>query len=1225
MGQEQIKKIKGKVVFKHETAADWEKSEYIPDKGEQVFYDIDENYNYVRVKHGNGVDKVKDLPFAQAEINIQKIDNSADGVLATYAVFQNGKQIGEKIEIIVDEVLTQNVDSIKKFIGEDTLNNTTLGAVINTIRTEIEPQIPVSIELIEKPTNEIATTYIIYQGSTRQEIGRINIASNTELVNNINATQKELEQTNNQVEDIKQKLNILYHDSTSMEEKSLSDFVSEQIQPLKDDKADKATSLSGYGIEDAYTKEETDNLISSSLITNLTHGTGNQALQLNAGVATGDYSFAGGSNDKEIVSQIVGSTLAESMITEAPLAEGNESIAFGINSEAKTTSSLAMGPLNRSGIKGLYYTSIVVDENKKTTAFQLSEKRGISEGILLANKYGWEKGDIVSFVNGKQYPYFGEIDEINGNIITIKNTISSIKEYSATSEKYYLPDDFTIFACYKKEVAKVTVPIIGTVIAENHRWYPRNGKIELGWAAVSFGIENLSSGTASFSNGYNNWSVGDYSFTEGRENIAGYSAHAEGTLTKALGNYSHTEGYSSQTRGEGSHAEGHNAKAFGDWSHAEGSSTGANAPYSHAEGQGSAVGGSATAAHAEGSGTEVSGPYSHTEGFYTKSPWQASAGHAEGYATKITAKSSSYIKGVHVEGLGTIASGEAQHVQGKFNEDIPEAAFIIGNGSGTINDKGEITEENRSNALVIDWEGNARFNGDVFSKDGQLLSENQLEKTIKGLYITSGQKEGVNLGEKATAEGNNTEAIGYISHAEGSLSRATGIYSHAEGCLVVASGESSHAEGFGTKATGNYSHAGGIGTISKEEAQTAIGKYNTVSKDAIFIVGNGTDEDEKDESGNIIVQNRSNAFEVLENGDIKVSKDVLFNNNISLIEKLNEALNFSDLGQTIQTNTDDFSLNQINSRATGKNSVAFGDLTIAEGENAHSEGGWYDNNGNIISTTASGKNSHAEGEGALASGIRSHAEGLLAKAYGEASHAEGWIAETYNKAAHAEGQQTKAYGEASHAEGYKCITGAINDSSKGQGAHAEGRETEAIGARAHAEGYKTKALGTSSHAEGNETIASGEASHTEGSKTEAKAIASHASGYQAVVEEGANGAHACGYSVVANSLGQMVVGKFNATNDSALFIVGSGSEAKKDSSTNEIIVNEERFNAFEVIYKDKECSLKIGNTIITETQLQGLLSLLSSSTPEEPGEQVNPETPVEPTEPETPDETSEQE
>ena len=70
MGQQKTKIVKGKTIAKHETEEIWDRSNggagvaYVPAAGEQVIYDPDDNYSYSRVKYGDGVNKVKDLPFA---------------------------------------------------------------------------------------------------------------------------------------------------------------------------------------------------------------------------------------------------------------------------------------------------------------------------------------------------------------------------------------------------------------------------------------------------------------------------------------------------------------------------------------------------------------------------------------------------------------------------------------------------------------------------------------------------------------------------------------------------------------------------------------------------------------------------------------------------------------------------------------------------------------------------------------------------------------------------------------------------------------------------------------------------------------------------------------------------------------------------------------------------------------------------------------------------------
>ena len=72
MGQT-IKNVKGKIIFKHQTEAEWDNSnngagaQYVPDVGERVLYDPDEQHPYTREKFGDGEHIVKDLPFSTTE------------------------------------------------------------------------------------------------------------------------------------------------------------------------------------------------------------------------------------------------------------------------------------------------------------------------------------------------------------------------------------------------------------------------------------------------------------------------------------------------------------------------------------------------------------------------------------------------------------------------------------------------------------------------------------------------------------------------------------------------------------------------------------------------------------------------------------------------------------------------------------------------------------------------------------------------------------------------------------------------------------------------------------------------------------------------------------------------------------------------------------------------------------------------------------------------------
>lgn len=161
-------------------------------------------------------------------------------------------------------------------------------------------------------------------------------------------------------------------------------------------------------------------------------------------------------------------------------------------------------------------------------------------------------------------------------------------------------------------------------------------------------------------------------------------------------------------------------------------------------------------------------------------------------------------------------------------------------------------------------------------------------------YVTAGLAPRVNIGEKATAEGNYTYAIGQYSHCEGSdtvarafathaegmASRAESAYSHAEGYSCITSGNYSHAEGnnsrtgaFYAHAEGNYTeatapsaHSEGLNTKAGNYASHAGGKYNSdMAQDAseesnagdAFAIGNGTSS-----TGN------SNCFRINYSGEV---------------------------------------------------------------------------------------------------------------------------------------------------------------------------------------------------------------------------------------------------------------------------------------------------------------------------------------------------------------------
>lgn len=211
-------------------------------------------------------------------------------------------------------------------------------------------------------------------------------------------------------------------------------------------------------------------------------------------------------------------------------------------------------------------------------------------------------------------------------------------------------------------------------------------------SAKPVGIYSLFLGGNGTASGNGSVGIGDGVSAEGM------SAVAMGRGSTATGDCSMASGMGAAASGMYAHAEGNATKATQMASHAEGTSTEASAMAAHAEGVATkATGGGA---HAEGAGGEASGMNSHVEGAGCKARGSNS----------------------HAEGSGTIAEGAYQHVQGKYN--IPDAegkyAHIVGNGSQKV-ESGQVAES-RSNAYTLDWDGNAKFAGDVTNGNGVSLN-----------------------------------------------------------------------------------------------------------------------------------------------------------------------------------------------------------------------------------------------------------------------------------------------------------------------------------------------------------------------------------------------------------------------------------------------------------------------------------------------------------------------
>lgn len=317
------------------------------------------------------------------------------------------------------------------------------------------------------------------------------------------------------------------------------------------------------------------------------------------------------------------------------------------------------------------------------------------------------------------------------------------------------------------------------------------------------------------------------------------------------------------------------------------------------------------------------------------------------------------------------------------------------------------------------------------------------------------------------------------------------------------------------------------------------------------------------------------------------------------------------------------------------NSHAEGAYTTVKASCAHAEGGYttissVDYTGNVedlpvgtntrggayghaegLGTYVSGNSAHGEGKQTISEGEASHSEGKFTRATGTTSHAEGYKTIVNSSYSHAEGRSTEAINTCCHAEGQNCVSG-------GQNSHAEGYNTTAIGQHSHSEGASANSIMKLQSSKDESvydllydtndkpitinyqtdidllqsvwavkpyTLAQKGGTHAEGHHTLALGKYSHARNESCFALHEGSTAGGCYTRTGCNY--QTVVGKYNAENTGALFVVGGGSSDKERS--NAFAVNENG-NVF------ISSSLTIGSTSITSAQLKELLSLPATVT-----------------------------
>ena len=439
----------------------------------------------------------------------------------------------------------------------------------------------------------------------------------------------------------------------------------------------------------------------------------------------------------------------------------------------------------------------------------------------------------------------------------------------------------------------------------------------------------------------------------------------------------------------------------------------------------------------------------------------------------------------HAEGCGTTSNGKASHAEG-YGSFLTALDTTIhtpyNNTNKTIIIKGVVESPYSKN--IVD---NYIIAGQAYlSIDGTAQSANKI-KQIDVFYGDDART--IVYFEGTPSSGITSLAVNAQVYLYLIGSLASGRGTHVEGYSTTAWGQGAHAEGELTVASGNASHAEGLGTIASYQFQHVEGGYNKPGS-YIHIVGNGTDND-----------NRSNAHTLDWDGNawfagnIKIGGTGYDDSNAKVINTISNLKDGDGIGSVYTSGAN---------KPTVNYAFAEGYHTKAQGVYSHAEGSY---------SIASGQNSHAEGYSSIASGKSSHAENGVVGS--NTTYARGTITSISSdkKIFDISGMDMNLpYSGFQPLGGLPKIT-AVNKNFATNIitlTFEEAVDSYSVGQEIRLAFDGNQAIGDFSHAEGVWTVAAEEGSHAEG----------------------------CG--TFTNREYQHVQGKYNASDSSALFIVGNG-------------------------------------------------------------------------------------
>jgi hypothetical protein len=716
------KNIKSRIVHKHGLESVWSQvKDFIPFKGELIIYDKDDTHDYERFKIGDGETEVNTLPFAyvtQAELaekgyatkddleNIQHPVTSVNG--KTGAVSLTAEEVG---------AIPANTERITISSTTDGEYPVTKGTVIKDTGISLSYDDSWDEHDVQLTPTGFSANYCAFEQSSESKNARwVDLAT---------------------VSDVETAISNI--DMPSTDGLASEEYVDQKVAGLVDSSPEALNTLNelatALGNDANFAATMTNELAKKANkadLPNIAPGDGSNSIVVGDGDANGKSSLAGGSTDKSLITDIVG-TWGGLLVSspDAPVADGDVSISYGAGTVAHTAGTAAMGVNSHAGCLGYYFWDIDFDSNTITLS---TNQKAILTSRKKPTNLSWAKDDVICIINNDRYVNCSKITAVDATNGTI--TVDNLPFIEIDDPDTKTPDDRSVYVAAK----------------------PASGEVKLGFFAYSRGYESMAVGAMSNAIGYKNIAADTAAFVTGRENIGAHATLVGGLRNEVLGKESFAIGRDNLVKGNQATAAGNKLTAIGDRSHIEGNSSNkvddsiayissfetvstvqddmlidawnnskfalAKGNYSHVEGTNNLGLGDAShvegsnnltqggASHAEGTNTKAIGAQSHAEGYNTQA-LDAQA-HAEGNGTIAKSKRSHAEGGwtqanatnAHAEGFYTYAVADSQHVQGRYNKSDASMAHIVGNGTGD-------SEDERSNAHTLDWSGNAWYAGDV--------------------------------------------------------------------------------------------------------------------------------------------------------------------------------------------------------------------------------------------------------------------------------------------------------------------------------------------------------------------------------------------------------------------------------------------------------------------------------------------------------------------------------